>query len=94
MTIRDLLKAQMVKARIIGFVFWLLLVAGYFLPKDSPYHVLLLLPAIGFACTVIYTLFFIKCPKCGTKLGQAISKLNDTNFCPSCGVSLDTTAPV
>jgi hypothetical protein len=90
MTIRETLKAQMFKAKAIAFGFWLLLAAGLFLPKGSPYQPLLLIPFVGFAGSVLYILLFIKCPKCGARLGQAMSSMSKPNFCPSCGVSFDS----
>ena len=89
-TIRETLEAQMFKAKVIAFACWLpLFAAGFFLPKDSALKPLVLIPAIGFAGSVLYMAFFVKCPKCGTRLGQALSGMNKPNFCPSCGISFD-----
>jgi hypothetical protein len=90
MTIREKLKARMFKARAIAFGFWLLFAAGFLLPKNSPYAFLLLVPFAGFAGTVLYMLFFVRCPKCGARLGQAMNSTSQINFCPGCGVSLES----
>jgi hypothetical protein len=86
-TIRERLKAQMFKARVAAFGFWLLGAACMFLPKG--YETFFFVPFAGFACAVLYVLFFIKCPKCGVRLGQAMSSMGKANFCLGCGVSLD-----
>ena len=91
-TIRETLKAKMLKAKIAAFGFWLLFAAGFFLPKDSAYLPLLVIPFIGFAGSVLYMLLFIRCPKCGERLGQAMSGISKVNFCPSCGTSFDASA--
>lgn len=92
MTIRDQLKAQMFKARAVAFGFWLLFAAGFLLPVGSPYQALLFIPFTGFVGAILYVLFFVKCPKCDARLGQAMNSLSKPNFCPSCGVSFDSPA--
>jgi len=89
-TIRETLKAQMFKAKAIGFAFWLLFAAGFFLPKGSELQPLMIVPFVGFAGSVLYMLVFVKCPKCGTRLGQAMSSMSKPDFCPGCGVSFDS----
>ena len=90
MTIRERLKAKMFKARAIGFGFWLLFAGSFFLPKNSPYAPFLLIPFVGFAGSVLYVLYFVRCPKCDARLGQSLSTTSQTNFCPGCGVSLES----
>ena len=90
MTIREMLKGQMFKAKAIAFGFWLLFAAGFFLPERNAFQALLFIPFIGFAGSVLYILFFVKCPKCGVRLGQAMSSISKPNFCPGCGVSFDS----
>jgi len=90
MTIRERLKEQMFKARVFAFGFWLLGAAGMFFASGNAYQALLFVPFAGFGGAVLYMLFFVKCPKCGARLGQAMSGMTRTNFCPGCGVSLDT----
>ena len=92
MTIGELIKAQMFKARAIAFGFWLLFAAGMFLPTSGIYKTLLFLPFIGFAGSVLYILFFVKCPKCDARLGQVMSSISKPKFCPGCGVSFDSLA--
>jgi hypothetical protein len=89
-TIREQLKARMFKARLVAFGFWLLFAAGMFLPKGNAYAALLFIPFVGFAASVLYVIFFVRCPKCGARLGQAMSSMSKPNFCPGCGVSFDT----
>ena len=93
MTIRERLKAQLFKARAVAFAFWMLFVIGIILPKGGPYALLVFPPFLGFMTSVLYILFFVKCPKCGTRLGHTMSGwLNKPNFCPGCGVSFDSPA--
>jgi len=90
MTIRDKLKAQMFKVRIAIFAFWLLFVAGMVLHVGGANQPFALIPFLGFAGAILYSMFFIKCPKCDAPLGQVLNKLRKFNFCPVCGVSLDS----
>jgi len=92
MTIREQLKGKMFKARVIAFGFWILFAGSFFLPKNSPYTPLFLIPFAGFAGSVLYILFFVRCPKCDARLGQALSSTSQINFCPGCGVDLESTA--
>jgi hypothetical protein len=89
-TIRETIKSQIFKARAVAFGFWLLFAGSFFLPNESPLKPLLFIPFFGFAASVLYILFFVKCPKCGARLGQAMSSMSKPNFCPGCGVSFDT----
>ena len=92
MTIGELVKAQMFKARVVAFGFWLFFAAGIFLPTSGIYKTLLFIPFIGFMCSVLYILFLVKCPKCDTRLGQVMSSMSKPKFCPGCGVSFDSRA--
>jgi len=90
MTLGEELRGKMRKAKLIGFGFWLLFAAEFFLPHDGKYAFLLVIPFLGFASSALYILVFIKCPKCGFRLGQAMSGSSEINFCPCCGVDLDS----
>jgi hypothetical protein len=89
-TIRETLKAQMFKVGAIAFGFWLLFAAGFFLPNDTGLQALTPISFAGFAGSILYMQFFVKCPKCGARLGQSMSSIRKPNFCPGCGVSLDS----
>ncbi len=89
MTIRERLESQMFRARAGAVGFWLLFVACFFLPKDSHHQVLQLVSFAGFAGSVLYIALFVKCPKCGARLGPALSTLRRPNFCPNCGIGFD-----
>ncbi len=94
MKIEELINKKMRKVKIIGFLFWLAFGAMIFIPKDGNLFYLSLIPFIGFGGTIIYLMYFIKCPKCYAQLGQAsmssgniFSKKSKLNFCPNCGVN-------
>lgn len=82
----------MFRARAIAFGCWLLFAAGIFLLKDDALRPLLFIPFMGFGGSMLYILFFVKCPKCGTPLGQAMGSMSKPNFCPGCGVGFDRRA--
>lgn len=90
MTIRDQLKSQMFKARIVAFGCWLLVAAGIVFPKIGISQAWLIIPLIGFAGAVLYIVLMVKCPKCGARLGQTLSGMSKPNFCPTCGVDFDS----
>ena len=89
-TIREKLKAQMFKAKVAAFSCWGLVAAGIFLPKGNALQALWLIPFAGFAGSILYIQFFVKCPKCRARLGHALSVTSKPNFCPSCGVDFDS----
>jgi hypothetical protein len=72
-TIGEPLKARIFKAKAIGFAFWLLFAAAFFLPMGSVLQPLMLVPFVGFAGSVLYILVFVKCPECGKRRGSAIA---------------------
>jgi len=85
----------------------LTLVAGGLMVVPAPIaHLLILraqrrsgnyIPFTGFAVVVILVLLWIRCPRCGTPLGQNAGFLNSkdrfyqkrVNFCSHCGVNFD-----
>ena len=90
MIIREKLKEQMQRARMVAFGFWLLFAAGMFLPDSlGAVRILNFIPFLGFGGSVLYIMFYVKCPKCGARLGQSLSSISKPNFCPGCGVSFD-----
>jgi hypothetical protein len=89
MTIGEALKAKLKRARIIAFGFWLAFAASIFMPATQ-YKAFALVPFAGFMASIVYTMFFIRCPKCDFKLGQVMSGLSTVNFCPGCGVDFKT----
>lgn len=90
MTIRELLKARTFKARVVGLGCWLLCVGVLFLYIPDSYKAWVLVPTLGFVCALLYMLYFIRCPKCDARIGQAMTGMSKLNFCPTCGVSMDT----
>ena len=90
MTIRAQLQRRVSNARSAGLGFWLLFAGGMLLIDDRAYRALVFIPFVGFAATVIYSLFFIRCPKCNAGLGALLSSFAKPNFCPGCGVSFDS----
>lgn len=99
MTISDAIKAKLRKATIIGFLFWLAFAASIFAQKDGGMFFVSLIPFAGFGGTILYILFFIKCPRCSAPLGQVamssrtpFSGKTKLNFCPNCGVNLNEPA--
>ncbi|WP_091637930.1 hypothetical protein [Lysobacter sp. cf310] len=92
MTIRELLKAKLFKARVVGFGCWLLCVGVIFLDVPERYKAWVLIPTLGFVGAVLYMFYCVRCPKCGARIGQAMMGMRKSNFCPSCGVGLDTRA--
>jgi hypothetical protein len=72
------------------------LVAGNFANEGKPE---LPVTAMGFVLFIggAISLMFIRCPKCSYKFGQTVAGLvfswgegQRVNFCPHCGVNLDT----
>ena len=91
-TIRETLSTQLFRAKVVSFGSWVLIAAGYFLPKGSALQTLVLVAFLCFAGSVLYIIYFVKCPKCSARLGQAMSGMSKPNFCPGCGVSFDSRA--
>lgn len=91
MTIRELLKARLFKARAAIVGCWLLGVGILFLDVPVSYKIWAsLISAFGIGAAVLYMLYFVRCPKCGARIGQAMTGIRKFNFCPTCGVSVDT----
>jgi hypothetical protein len=96
MTIKEFITKKLRKATMIGFLFWLAFGATIIIPKEGNLFFISLIPFAGFFGTIIYIIFFVKCPKCSTPLGQAsmsyrnpFSRKTKLNFCPNCGVDFN-----
>ncbi len=91
MTLDRQLRTRLNRARAVALGSWLLFAAGLLLfPDGMPCPALLSIPFLGFICAVLYILFFLKCPKCGTRLGHALSGFKRPRFCPGCGIAFDS----
>jgi hypothetical protein len=98
MTIRSYLASRFRKLMIFGVLAWLccaaagLSASSRLIPTWAA-----AIPFFGFAAVVLLMLFWIRCPRCGGRLGQFASFANTKlrfyerriNFCPYCGVNLD-----
>ena len=93
------MNAKLRTAKIVGFLFWLAFAASIFVLREGGMFFVALIPFVGFGGTVLYILFFVKCPRCTAPLGQAsmamhtpFSGKTKLNFCPNCGVNLNEPA--
>ena len=96
MTIEELIAGKLRKAKIVGFLFWLAFAATIFFPFEGNLFFFSLIPFAGFGGTVIYVMYFLKCPKCSSPVGQAslspgspFNQKSKLNYCPNCGVSFN-----
>lgn len=99
MTISTAINAKVRRAKIVGFSFWLLFAVSIFVPSTGSVLFLSVIPFVGFAATILYIIFFIKCPRCSARLGPVtmqsggiFSRKAKLNFCPNCGVDLNEPA--
>ncbi|HNN87356.1 MAG: hypothetical protein U1F12_04205 [Pseudomonadales bacterium] len=97
MTISEALYAKIQKVKIIGLVCWLAFVAAIVFQPPESHFLFFFIPFVGFIGCIFYVVFFITCPKCHIRLGQALissgnvfSKRSKINFCPGCGIDLNT----
>jgi hypothetical protein len=98
-TIRAHIKRRVRWFMAIGFLAWLLIPAWLGVAGDhQPPYVPFVAMAI-FAAAALGLQFFVRCPRCKTRLGQigiqvGVGILKPTvNFCPYCGVNLDEPLP-
>ena len=84
MTINEKIRAKIKKTKIIGFTFWLVFAIPIFLQRSDLFG-LQMLAFAGFGGTVIYILYFLKCPKCDARIGQTAMQNKALNFCPERG---------
>ncbi len=98
MTIRAFLTSRFHKLMLVGFLTWLACAgAGFAASARLVPQWIAFIPFIGFAAVVVLLLLWIRCPRCGTALGQNVGFLNSkdrfyqrrVNFCPHCGVNFD-----
>ncbi len=105
-TIRSCLSSRFHKLMVVGFLLWLACAGAVFAASARlvPQWIAFI-PFIGFAAVVLLLLLWIRCPRCGTALGQNAGFLNSkdrfyqkrVNFCSHCGVNFDephVSAPV
>ena len=98
MTIRAFLASRFRRLMLFGILAWLC-AAGLTLGETSHFipSWIAPIPIFCFAAVVLLVLFWIRCPRCGGRLGQLAGFLNAKerffqrriNFCPYCGVNLD-----
>ncbi|RDZ26006.1 hypothetical protein [Lysobacter silvisoli] len=89
MTIGEMLKAKIFRARAVAFGCWLLFAATMFFDLPGLHRGWMVVPFVGFMGAVLYIMWCVNCPRCGARLGQVLSGTSKPNFCPSCGVGLD-----
>ena len=98
MSIRDFLKRRTRRILAIGFGGWLLLpLSAIVSGGHEPPWPLAVVGVLLFGGAVLSMLFLNRCPKCRARLGQLSGEIAfhwgtraRVNFCPYCGVSLDT----
>lgn len=73
------------QSNLLGIAAWVTIAIGMLLKVKFglPTEALIWLPGSVFAGSVIYSMFMLKCPGCGTRLAQEKVK-----FCQSCGLPL------
>jgi hypothetical protein len=97
-TIRDYIKRRVRWSFAIAILSWLFIpltmgASRHGAPAWLPFFGLL-----GFAGAILALQFFVRCPRCSARIGQTIGmavglsfgSARRVNFCPYCGVSLDT----
>jgi hypothetical protein len=98
MSIRAFLASRFRKLMLFGVLAWLCCAASGLSASSGliPSWVAPI-PFIGFAAVVLLMLLWIRCPRCGGRLGQIVGYVNAKerfyqrriNFCPYCGVNFD-----
>jgi hypothetical protein len=98
MTIRSFLTSRFRKLVFLLILCWFAGAgAGFAASARLAPQWLALVPFTGFAVTALLVLFWIRCPRCGSPLGQNVGFLNSrdrfyqkrVNFCAHCGVNFD-----
>lgn len=98
MTIRMFLASRFRKLMLFGVLAWFafagagIAASSRLVPQWLPF-----VPFVGFAAVVLLVLLWIRCPRCGSPVGQNVGALNGkdrfyrkrVNFCAHCGVSFD-----
>jgi hypothetical protein len=97
-TIRSFLTSRFRKLMFLGILAWFACAgAGFAASARLVPEWLAFVPFAGFAVVVLLVLLWIRCPRCGSPLGQNAGFLNGknrfyqkrVNFCPHCGVNFD-----
>lgn len=99
-TIRNVIRQRVWAIAAAAFSGWpLLVLSGTFVKHQGP-RPIAFLGFLLFMGAVIGLNFFVKCPKCFSRLGHTIAmpvafggKKTAPNFCPFCGASLDDPMP-
>src|SRR5690348_6962451 len=95
MTIRDYITKRVRLFMVIAVASWLLFGASVMLGKQQSFPALTLVGFAGFAGAILGTIFFVRCPRCHTMLGQFGMAYSfrwgrrRANFCPFCGANFD-----
>jgi len=96
-TIRDYIKRRVRLAFAVLIAAWLAFPVSIAATHGrGPAPSLALLAGAVFCGVIVYLNWFVKCPRCGARLGQTIAMplafswgRRQMNFCPYCAVSLD-----
>ncbi len=91
MNIQQDIRAKVGKVQKMVFVAWLVCAGSMFVDEM---HLYLFIPGfVVFIGAIVYSLYFITCPKCSAKLGQTAFQSKKLKFCPECGIDFSATAP-
>lgn len=82
MTIGELVKAKMFKARAVAFGCWLLFAASIFLDVPDTYRALSFIPFTGFMGSIVFIIFFVTCPKMRCPAGASHEQHQKTQVLP------------
>lgn len=99
-TIRMFIKRRVWALTAVGFTSWLLFALSAALSdattRKHPPPVLAVCAFVLFGAAALFLQLWVRCPKCSRRLGQTIALpvafggMKAPNFCPYCGVDLDT----
>ena len=98
MTIRSFLASRFRKLMLLGVLAWFACAAaGIGVSAGLLAHWVAFIPFAAFFAVVLLMLLWIRCPRCGGRLGQNAANLNGkdrfyqrrVNFCAYCGVNFD-----
>lgn len=100
MTIKQDLDKRVVRAKLGLIAFWLIAAIGMFAAERFPIAgALALLGFAGFFASVVYVIWWVKCPRCKMRLGNAavvtqgwFSTRSQLNYCYNCGANFNQSA--